>query len=367
MREDLFQRPPATRVWLLLGRKAGDNTQVLALADRLGWPCEEKHIVFRPWELLANRMLGVTLAGIDRSASSPLQAPWPDLVISSGRRNEPVARWIQRQSGGLARIVHVGRPWADPGCFDLVVATPQYPIAEFPNVLMNALPMHRLNESTLSAGRRRWQQEFSALPLPRTAVLLGGNSGAYVFTPSKARLLGQMVNGLARSRGGSVLVTDSARTPVGVLDAFLGTIDVPVLAHRWGGPREMNPYVGYLAIAEQFVVTADSVSMVAEAEFTGRPVYLFSLEDGPDWWKRRYNYRFDALMHRLAATLGPARMRRDAEGMMQGLVKQGRAAWLGSAGPARASLEMRHDDTMAAAMAVAGLFAGHPPGDASGN
>ena len=50
-------------VWCLLGRKAGDNTQVLALADELGWGYREKRILARPWELLTHLGLRVTLAG----------------------------------------------------------------------------------------------------------------------------------------------------------------------------------------------------------------------------------------------------------------------------------------------------------------
>jgi hypothetical protein len=96
--------------------------------------------------------------------------------------------------------------------------------------------------------------------------------------------------------------------------------------------------------------------MVAEAEFTGRPVHLFSLEDGAGWWKRGYNYRFDALIHRLAVTLGPVRMRRDAEAMMRSLVGEGRAVWLGEAEQQRIPGEERPDDTLAAALAVSALF-----------
>jgi hypothetical protein len=91
----------------------------------------------------------------------------------------------------------------------------------------------------------------------------------------KARRLGRLVNGLARSQHGSVLVTDSARTPPGVTDAFLAELDVAVHCHRWGGPREDNPYLGYLGLAEQFVVTADSMSMIAEALFAAKPLFLF--------------------------------------------------------------------------------------------
>ena len=107
-------RNPSPRTWVLLGQKAGDNHQVLALADALGWPYEVREIRNRPWELATNLLAGTRLWGIDRRRSSPLASPWPELVISAGRRNEPVARWLQRQSGGRARLVHIGRPWAPP-------------------------------------------------------------------------------------------------------------------------------------------------------------------------------------------------------------------------------------------------------------
>ena len=156
MNEDRAHSGRTPRVWLLLGHKAGDNNQVLALAEALAWPWEEKRIVYRPWELLSNRLIGVTLCGIDRGASSPLQAPWPDLVISSGRRNEPVSRWIRRQAPA-ARLVHVGRPWAPLDTFDLIVSTPQYLLPDRANVLVNDLPMHRLRRERLDAEAARWR------------------------------------------------------------------------------------------------------------------------------------------------------------------------------------------------------------------
>ena len=342
------------RVWLLLGHKAGDNNQVLALAEALAWPWDEKRIVYRPWELLANRLLGVTLCGIDRGASSVLQPPWPDLVISSGRRNEPVARWIRRQAPGV-RLVHVGRPWAPLDAFDLIVTTPQYSLPSRPNVLENELPMHRLRPERLAAEAQRWRARLALLAVPRIAVLLGGNSGACVFTQQKARRLGRLVNGLARSQHGSVLVTDSARTPPGVTDAFLAELDIAVHSHGWGGPREDSPYLGYLGLAEKFVVTADSMSMIAEALFAAKPLFLFSLDDGPHWWRRRYNYRFNALAHRLAMAIGPRRMRRDTARIIGRLVAQGRASWLGEGKPAMSARDPV-DEAGRAAAAVAALF-----------
>lgn len=349
------RRDSSPLLWLLLGHKAGDNTQVIALADALGWPREEKRIFYRGWELLSNRLLGVTLAGVDRGRSSPLQPPWPELVISSGRRNEPVARWIREQSGNRTRIVHVGRPWAPIDTFDLVISTPQYSLPERGNVLVNELPMHRLSSSLLDRAGARWAEELSCYASPRTAVLLGGNSGAKVFTPEKARRLGTLVNGLARSAGGSVLATDSARTPPEAMDAFLAAIDVPLHCHRWSAGRTDNPYLGYLALADQFVVTSDSMSMVAEASFTAKPLYLFSLDDGADWWRRSYNYRFKPLTHRLAMAIGPRRMRRNVDTILQHLLDTQRAAWLGQRWPGHPGPGLG-DQAQRAALAVAALF-----------
>ncbi len=87
-------------VWCLLGRKAGDNAQVRALAQEIGFPVVEKTVYAQPWELAMQLGSFAGLAGIDKQTSSALEAPWPDLLITSGRRNEPVANWIRRQSGG---------------------------------------------------------------------------------------------------------------------------------------------------------------------------------------------------------------------------------------------------------------------------
>ena len=72
-------------VWTLLGQKAGDNNQVLALAESLGWGWIEKHLHYISLELIPNRLLKVTLRGLQRAQSDELGPPWPDLVISAVR------------------------------------------------------------------------------------------------------------------------------------------------------------------------------------------------------------------------------------------------------------------------------------------
>ena len=109
-------------IWLIDAYRAGERGQVRALADALGWPCETKTLRYRKHVVLPHVLGRTTLRGIDAGSAASLQAPWPDLVISSGVRNEPVCRWIREQSGGRARYVHVGRPWASLDSFDRCVA-----------------------------------------------------------------------------------------------------------------------------------------------------------------------------------------------------------------------------------------------------
>ncbi|MGX0976479.1 mitochondrial fission protein ELM1 [Roseovarius sp. MBR-51] len=321
-------------VWCLLGRKAGDNTQVLALAEALGWPFERKTILARNWELLPHLLLGSTLLGIDRSTSSPLTAPWPDLVISAGRRNEPVARWIKHQSGGRTRLVHIGRPWAPLACYDLIVSTPQYFLDPCANVLINPLPMHQFTRATVDRAAAEVAPQFAHLPRPFTAVLIGGDSGPFVFTPDKGRHLAKGVNRLLRQTGGTALVSGSPRTPRAVAEAVAATLDVPAQTYWWHDrdTKVPNPYAAYLGLADRFVVTGESMSMLAEAASLGRPLYLFDPGDPQGhWWSQPHNFRPKPLSHALAMRLAPLRMRRDISRIQAALVRDGQARWLADA------------------------------------
>lgn len=263
-------------VWLLLGVKGGDNAQVVELANALGWPYEAKQLAFNPLHVVPSVLVRGSLANVDRKKSAPIAAPWPDVVISSGKRSVPVAKWIQEQSEGRTRLVHVGRPWAPLEWFDLIITTPQYGLPARPNVLHNTLPLHGTHAADLDRveGDGRWDRELKALAKPRIAVLVGGNSPSYVVDPATAAKLGAEASAAARKLGGSLLVVTSPRTSPEAADALEAAIDGPHYFHRWRKGAD-NPYRAFLALADRFVVTGDSASMIAEACATGRSVSIY--------------------------------------------------------------------------------------------
>jgi mitochondrial fission protein ELM1 len=242
---------------VLLGKHAGDNAQMTDIAKALGWPYALKQ------------------ATTDDGSQALVAPPWPDLVISAGRRTAPLARSICERSGGSTRSVVVGRPRAPLSSFDLILTTPQYGLPLRANVVDMPAPFiaeRPLDEATLEA----WRQRFAQLPRPWVALLVGGNSLPYRLDAGVAAELGRQASSAVAAQRGSLLVATSPRTPADASQALLKAIDTPVFSYSFGSGEE-NPYEALLALADAFIVTGESVSMLTEACMTGRPVAVFPL------------------------------------------------------------------------------------------
>ncbi len=264
-------------VWLIDAYRAGERAQVRALVDALGWPCETKALQYRKVVFWPHLFGQAGIAGITAESAEALRAPWPDLVVSSGVRNEPVCRWICEQSGGKTRYVHVGRPWGSLDNFDLVITTPQYRVPDHPHVLNNLLTLHGIDSAALDEARLRWQSTFEDLPRPLFAVIVGGDSGPFTLGPKAAARLGREASQLAQSQGGSLLVTTSSRTRDSAVSALQQSITVPNFFYPWRAGDPDNPYRGILACADRLIVTGDSIAMLSEACATGKQVKMFDL------------------------------------------------------------------------------------------
>jgi mitochondrial fission protein ELM1 len=270
------------RVWLLRGVRTGDNNQLDALAEALPWSFEAIDIEYNPLFCCPNWMTGASRASA-RRVSKPLAPPWPDLVIGIGQRSVPLARWIKRQNGGRTKLVQLGRPRAPLDWFDLIVTTPQYGLPERPNVLRNALPPHRLSLPALAEARANWAPRFGHLPHPRIALMVGGPTWAYRLDAATGRDIARRADAAARAAGGSLLVSTCPRTPREVADAVTAEISVPSHVYRWDreSRRDSNPFTGYLALADRFFVTEESVSLLADTCATGKPVTVVPLRKYP--------------------------------------------------------------------------------------
>ncbi len=259
-------------IWALTTGEAGMRAQALGLAEALGLDFSEKRIGLRaPWRWLPGHLCPLPLRGLDASGD-PLAPPWPDLLISCGRRSTAASIAIRKASGGRTFTVHLQHPRTPPRFFDLVIAHPHDEISG-ENVLVTPTTIHRVTADRLSEARTRFAPDFAALPAPVTGVLLGGRTRHGGFSDAD---IGGLLDCLVaeRGNGGSLFVTPSRRTEARVLQALRQHFDGDGQVRIWDGAGE-NPYFGILAHSHRLIVTGDSTSMASEALATEQPVGLF--------------------------------------------------------------------------------------------
>jgi uncharacterized protein len=262
-------------VWAVTTGEAGMRAQALGLAEALGYPFEERKIrLRRPWRWLPGHLCPFPLAGLDPSHDT-LAPPWPDILVTCGRRSTAVSIAIRKLSGGRTLTVHLQNPQTPLSAFDLVVTHPHDGVAS-DNLLLVETTIHRVTGDKLDTARRDFAPAFAHLAAPRLGVLLGGRTRKGGFENADiAVLLAGMTAHL--ETGGSLLVTPSRRTEPHVVAAIRERFAGEPRAFVWDGSSE-NPYFGILALADRLVVTADSTSMVSEALGTGKPVDIVPLE-----------------------------------------------------------------------------------------
>ncbi len=267
------------KCWVVTEGMAGTENQCIGVAEALGVTPDIKRIGLRqPWKAFS------PFLAFERSFSftgSPLEPPWPDLVLASGRKAVAAARYIKKASGGSVFTAFLQDPRIEPDAFDLV-AVPAHDGVRGGNVVVTLAAPNRINAEKLSNARNEWQPVFESLRNPRVAVLVGGKSKAYTMTEKTAEKLAASLQEISARYG--LMVTMSRRTGENnqtVLHSALSGSDAWV----WNGTGD-NPYFGMLAWADFIIVTADSVSMISEAATTGKPVYIAMLDGGNERFAR---------------------------------------------------------------------------------
>jgi mitochondrial fission protein ELM1 len=253
------------------GRR-GNVNQALGVAEALRWPFTIKTIRYGPLARLPNWLLGGTRLGLSAAARPALAPPWPELVIAAGRRAAPVARWLKRRRPETF-AVQLMWPGSARG-LDLIVAPVHDDLPERPGLIRTVGAPHRITRERLASAANALAERLGDLPRPRIACLVGGNRRAMPFTPADAVALAVQASALARSQGGSLLITTSRRTGTAPAQALGAAIEAPCLLYRWT-PGTDNPYLGLLGAADAVIVTGDSASMCTEACALGKPVFLF--------------------------------------------------------------------------------------------
>lgn len=185
----------------------------------------------------------------------------PDLIISSGANTLLASALLARRH--RAPNVYSGTlKGYDPAAFGCVFSVVPLgvtcnhvlPLPPVPGELARPLPAVPSNEK-------------------RIAVLIGGDGAGYVFKDADWRAFAAGLATLARREGARLLLTTSRRTGAAAEAILREALPAELLADAvWWSQAPRKVMRDFLAAARAIVVTEDSLSMVAESLYSGRPV-----------------------------------------------------------------------------------------------
>jgi uncharacterized protein len=271
---------PIAGVSVITDGAAGNERQALALAAAMRLEPTIHRIALRaPWRWIGPDFVRAASLSIKFRQWRALSRPWPALVIGCGRHAAVLTRALREASGGATFAVQILDPRIDSSRYDLVVA-PRHDGLEAANVIQTMGSLNPIDDAWLAAARAQFST-LEKLARPRTVLLIGGpRRGLATDDAWFSALLAQVEKWRARD-GGSILVTTSRRTPAEWRDRVRAAFRNGCTCF-WGGEKDgVNPYAGYLGLADRIVVTPDSVNMLSEACATGVPVFTSLPAEAP--------------------------------------------------------------------------------------
>lgn len=269
-------RQAQPRIWVVLSDKRGDNGQVETVEKALDWHCDHRYVHMREPYVFGKPNIEASLHHLDLSRSDALEPPWPDLILTIGRRPSMVALWIREQSGGHTKIALLGKPSGRLELYDLIIASAENQLPPLPNVVPISWPLMRVSEEAVAAAAGTWRPRLAALPRPLIGIMVGGPTGPFIFNTSVADRLIGLAAEIAGRMGGTPYFTTSRRTPPAVVAALKARLPQGAQLFDWTSGADDNPYLGLLGLADGFIVTGDSVSMLVEVAQLRRPLAILT-------------------------------------------------------------------------------------------
>lgn len=260
-------------IWAILDDRAGNSNQVLGLVNSLNLPFQTKSLIYTKSVILPNFIRGNCLIGLKNKEI--INEPFPDLVISAGRRSAPIARYIKKKSP-TSKLIQIMSPDFGYKDFSLIILpTHDRKINTNTNIVTTIGSLHKVNKEILAKELIIWSKKLSHLKPPFIGLFVGGNSKSGFFNKKHAIELADIANKLASKLNASLLITTSRRTDNEVKDLLIKKIIVPYNLYSYGDNSD-NPYLGYLSLADYLIVTGDSISMISECCYTGKSVFIYA-------------------------------------------------------------------------------------------
>lgn len=214
-----------------------------------------------------------------------LTEPHPDIILTAGRKMAGVSAGVKKRYVKNAITIHFQEPHLPQDLFSYLII-PDHDTTRGENVILTRGSIGKMTEARLRKAGQDLHERVASLPRPIFSVSVGGSNIYFKVDNRTYEGLAGQLQTLAEETGGSIIGTTSKRTGEEgsrIIKDKLG--DTP--GFIWTGEKDaQNPYPGLLEICDAAIVTSDSVNMISEACFTGKPVYVLDIGENPERLKR---------------------------------------------------------------------------------
>ncbi len=216
------------------------------------------------------------------------EIPGCDVIVSAGAETLAANVWLAR-ARRVPNIFYGSLRLFRPQDFSLVLTSYEDQARRPRHAL--ALKPSRLDPDTLPAGTGRRHGRGAASPAT-AGLILGGNSGTFVYSPADWDSLLALAEGLTRAYGTRWIVSNSRRTPDLVSERISRAMASGTPAYgRFIDVRQAGAggLVEMFAAVDAVICTDDSSSMISECIWARLPVLgVRPVKAGFDAYEQRY-------------------------------------------------------------------------------
>jgi mitochondrial fission protein ELM1 len=220
----------------------------------------------------------------------------PDLCIGVGFNVADALVEIKVVSNNKTKIAIILDPLKHYEKFDYIILPSYEPYKVQGNViwcsgLINFVNENYLNEKLIeyrSFEKYSYLREMNLKPPFVTAIIGGRHTGGNV-DEEDAKNIANKINDIVSSKGGTALISSSRRTEIKTMQALQENIKVPALFYDYKSRQFENPYGVFLALADEIIVTGESVRMMSECCSTGKKVRIYR--------PNQFGFQYESLIH----------------------------------------------------------------------
>tara|TARA_Y100000590_G_scaffold150044_2_gene172299 strand:- start:6307 stop:7266 length:960 start_codon:yes stop_codon:yes gene_type:complete len=256
-------------LWTITDGSQGMISQVNGLAQFMNNKFTEKKIKLKwPWSILQPGFIPFNKKIFEKNF---FEDSLPNMIISCGRKSVYASIYLKKQLRNKIINIHIQNPKINPKNFDYIIS-PNHDKLNGVNIINSTGALHHLTKNKIESASKIFDVPNNKKIV---AIILGGENNHYHFNDKILNSFLDKIQNLNKvNEKYFFLFIPSRRTDNNLIKIIKNRFN---LNHYVWDKVSENPYLYALKIADIFIVSSDSTSMISEASFTSKPLHIFHL------------------------------------------------------------------------------------------